>query len=423
MFRPPLAAIAIAVGVAAAPGAARAQSAPEPSGTAEPADQGAPAAPAEQSFEDDPAAEQPINASPRAPERTPEDVQSFADATLDATPLRFAFNAFGDVSVAGRAPAAGDEEVDFSLGTFALLINGQLSESLLSTAEVEFDAGDDNQQEVTLERLHLRWQTPSFFIVGGRMHSDLGYWNTAFHHGAWLHLPIGRPRVLRGEDAGGLLPVHWIGVEGGITLSRGEGGLTLAGGIGNGRGHDETDIPLRRDRNDFKALKLKLEVQGVGLPDLRLGIGGLVDRIAPAPEEIRPALPDVEIDEYIANAYAAYRGAQLTLIAEAYSIWHRTDDDTFTTMDAFAVLGYRVGRVTPYLQVERTSRRGGIDPYYSPVPDMMTPSTPVEQSELLLGTRIDPSVWSALKLEYRLTRTDAVDDLAHSLALNWSFGI
>jgi hypothetical protein len=32
-------------------------------------------------------------------------------------------------------------------------------------------------------------------------------------------------------------------------------------------------------------------------------------------------------------------------------------------------------------------------------------------------------VWSALKLEYRMTRRDAMDEPDHSLALNWSFGI
>ena len=37
---------------------------------------------------------------------------------------------------------------------------------------------------------------------------------------------------------------------------------------------------------------------------------------------VRPAFPDEEIDEIIANVYAAYRGVQLTLIAEAYAIRH-----------------------------------------------------------------------------------------------------
>jgi len=400
---------------------------------------GAEAAAASQTADEQPASPQSSIADPPAADPAadgpagqeadalPEDVQEFAEATLDATRLRFALNAFGDVSAFSRLAEDDDESATFSLGTFALLINGELSDSLLGTAEVTFETDSDNEQEVSLERLHLAWQTPRFFLVAGRTHSDLGYWNTAFHHGAWLHLPIGRPRALRGEDAGGILPIHWIGVEGGIRA----GGFTLAGGVGNGRGDDEESIALETDTNDFKALKIKIEYVGLGWPDLRVGVGGLYDRIAPASLEIRPALPDEEIDEYIANAYVAYRGPALTLIAEAYSIWHRADDiadedetETFLTADAFAVIGYRIGRLTPYTQIERTEARGdGIDPFYTPVPDMPTPSTPIDRTEWIVGARLDPSIWSAIKVEYRLARADASDSSDHTFAINWSFGI
>lgn len=365
----------------------------------------------------------PSAATGNVPGLPPEDVQSFADATLDATPLHFAFNAFGDVSVAGRSPSVGDESATFSLGTFALLINGELAKSLVGTAEMAFEVRDDNEQEVSLERLHLRWQTPRFFLVGGRTHTDIGYWNTAFHHGAWLHLPIARPRALRGEDAGGILPVHWIGVEGGVRLGGPSGAFNLGAGVGNGRGHDEESIPLRKDTNNFKAVKVKIEYHGLFLPDLRVGVGGVYDPIAPEPMEVRPALPDARMDEYIGNVFAAYRGAHLTLIAEAYSIWHRAEVETFNTTDAFIVLGYRVGRLTPYLQLERMDENGNPDPFYTPFPGMPTPSTPIDQTEVLIGARFDPSVWSALKFEYRHTRVDAADGPDHSLSVNWSFGI
>jgi len=380
--------------------------------------------PPPQSFEEEPAADDakpPAQGKSDSLERpVPEDVQTFAAATMKATHLRFALNAFGDASASLDVPAEGDGRTAFSLGTFALLINGQLSDTLLATAEVAFDGTDDNRQAVTLERLHLRWQSPHFYVVGGRTHSDLGYWNTAFHHGAWLHLPIGRPRALLGEVSGGILPIHWIGVEGGVVIGD---ALTLAGGVGNGRGRDEADIRLSNDSNQFKALKAKVEYRGLGWRDLRVGVGGLYDRIAAEPSEIRPALPDEHIDEVIGNVYAAYRGLQLTLIAEAYSIWHRAAGDTFTTMDEFVVAGYRVGRITPYLLVERTDARGGVDPFYTPVPGTPTASTPVDRTVVLVGARVDTSVWSAVKAEYRASRTDAGDGLDHEVALNWSFGI
>jgi hypothetical protein len=363
-------------------------------------------------------------------EGTPRDVDTFADATLDARRLRFALNAFGDASFIGAMTDGvdgSDESATFQLGTFALLINGQLGQSLIGTAEVAFDANADNRQDIELERLHLRWQSERFFVVGGRMHTDLGYWNTAFHHGAWLHLPIKRPRVLSGEGSGGILPIHWIGVEGGVMLPVAPGTLTVAGGVGNGRGFNETDLRLNNDSNDFKAVHLKVEYLGLGLPDLRVGVGGLFDRIEDDAMN-RPVLPGEDIDEIIANAYAAYRGVQLTLITEAYSIFHRADGETFTTIDAFVVAGYRFGRLTPYVLLERTQTSDDPDPFYSPVEGEMTRSTPLDQSEGRAGVRVDVSVWSAFKAEYGAILRDEDTDARgkgpdHTVMLNWSFGI
>jgi hypothetical protein len=288
---------------------------------------------------------------------------------------------------------------------------------------VKFDSDEENHQTVTLERLHLRWQTRRFYLVGGRTHTDIGYWNTAFHHGAWLHLPIARPRVLRGDDSGGLLPIHWVGVEGGVVFpTASAGALTVAGGVGNGRGGDEAEITIHRDRNNFKALKLKVEYLGLGLPDLRVGVSGVYDRIAPWME--RTLVPTEQIDEMIGNAFVAYRGVNLTLIAEGFSIWHKTDEDTFTTMDAYAVAGYRFGRLTPYLQLERMDSLGGVDPFYKSNTAMDDISTlPSDLSEAIVGARIDLSVWSAVKAEYIVLRHDSGGRIDHAAAVNWSFGI
>ncbi len=355
---------------------------------------------------------------------TPRDVETFAESTLDARRLRFALNAFGDASLIEQIREEGDDGSLFKLGTFAMLINAQLGSSLLGTAEVAFDANSANRQDIELERLQLRWQTERFYAVGGRLHTDLGYWNAAFHHGAWLFLPIQRPRVLRGETGGGILPIHWVGVEGGVTLPVEPGAITVSAGVGNGRGSEEGSLNLASDNNDFKAIRLKVEAQGLGLEDLRVGVGGLYDRIAAESMEVRPALPGEEIDEIIGNAYFAYRGVQLTLITEGYAIMHRGDDDTFTTTDAFVVAGYRIGRITPYAQVERTDKHGDTDdPFYTPIMGMPTISTPSDRTEALGGVRVDISVWSAIKAEYGILFPDDADGPDHTLMLNWSFGI
>jgi hypothetical protein len=133
-----------------------------------------------------------------------------------------------------------------------------------------------------------------------------------------------------------------------------------------------------------------------------------------------------EIDEWIGNAFVAYRGVNLTLIAEGFTIAHKNDTDTFTTADEYVVGGYRFGRITPYLQFERTDAMGGLDPFYTPQetpPSPLPPSTPQDQTEIIFGTRFDMSVWSAVKAEYSLLRKDGPGTLDHTVTVNWSFGI
>jgi hypothetical protein len=88
--------------------------------------------------------------------------------------------------------------------------------------------------------------------------------------------------------------------------------------------------------------------------------------------------------------------------------------------------GYRFGRITPYLQLERTDALGGVDPFFTPQampPSPLPATTPQDQTEVIFGTRIDTSVWSAVKAEYSLLHRDGPGTLDHTVTVNWSFGI
>ena len=150
--------------------------------------------------------------------------------------------------------------------------------------------------------------------------------------------------------SGGILPVHWIGARG-----RRRALPARAGHVDRRRRRRQRARPatrptsaLNNDSNRFKAVRVKIEVLGLGLPDLRVGIGGLYDRDRAgvdgrAPRPARPA--DRRVHRERATPRTA--GSQLTLIAEAYGIFHRADVETFITSDAFVVRGYRLGRLTP----------------------------------------------------------------------------
>jgi len=78
----------------------------------------------------------------------------------------------------------------------------------------------------------------------------------------------------------------------------------------------------------MKAFHASLEYVGLIWPDLRVGIAGIYDRIPAQPVAVRPALPDVSIEEFIGSAHIAYPSVPLILIIETYIMEHRHDSIT-----------------------------------------------------------------------------------------------
>ena len=56
----------------------------------------------------------------------------------------------------------------------------------------------------------------------------------------------------------------------------------------------------------------------------------------------------------------------LLFIAEGYDVAHVALGHQWTTYGGFILLGYAVGRFTPYVEVERIASKGGTDPFFIP---------------------------------------------------------
>jgi hypothetical protein len=289
---------------------------------------------------------------------------------------------------------------------------------------------------IDIERLFVGWHAERYQIDAGRTHAELGYWNNAFHHGRWLQLPIERPRIVRFEDEGGILPIHWVGVTGHWRpLLEGDRQVELSGAVGNGHGDIVDNILTEGDNNGFKSVLAKIELKGFGARDLRLGISGAYDQIRPLPMSdamggpTRPALPDTTIREVIANAYLAYRGPALTLISEAYEVLHTASGAMgghWSTFDAYALGGYRFGELVPYLlgEIRRTPTTIQ-DPFFFPDPTLPLDPAGILRNfiEVTAGLRWDLTTWSAIKIEYRGTLADDSVARVHRGMIDWSFGL
>jgi len=135
---------------------------------------------------------------------------------------------FAKVSYLSGLPAGSlldDNENDFGLGLFAAIESGRfhfLGEALLAKEEQE------------IERLQLGWRMGDSKAWLGRFHNPIGYWNTQYHHGAFLQTSITRPAIAEFEDDGGVLPMHLAGllIEG--IKEHGNSGLGYALAIATG---------------------------------------------------------------------------------------------------------------------------------------------------------------------------------------------
>lgn len=358
-------------------------------------------------------------AVPAAPgrARTMEEVAASSELSIRAVHWRYSLNFFGDVSLSLGKPNA-DHLLGFALGDQDILIRGELGSNFVATTEFAMEPGDDGVG-VDIERYNVRWQTPTFYLEAGRAHTQLGYWNNAYHHGRWLQLTIQRPRWVAFEDDDGVLPVHWIGVNAGGKIPVGTGHLDLSVSIGNGRGNIVDDVRTTHDYQNMKAVHASAEFVGLFKTDLRFGVSAVFDRILA--NSARVLVPNDDIGEMIGGVHVAYPSVPLIFIAEAYTIVHSAINHRWATFGGFGLLGYAFGRVTPYVELESFNSQGGPDPFFVQDPALVTPSG-FDTFEGIGGVRIDLSDWTALKAEYRQLRFLDDGRTIYEGIVNWSWG-
>ena len=299
---------------------------------------------------------------------------------------QFVVMGFGDISYVSRD---GEDSDGFTIGQAVAHLSAQVDDAFGVFGEFSLTAHDD-EYTIEAERLFVKYDFSDMFKVSaGRYHTPVGYWNTAFHHGAWLQTTVSRPEMVKFGSQ--LMPIHFVGALMEGTLTNGDLGLSYMAGFGNGRheiisrGGDAGDV------NGENAWTLQLNVTPARIRDLNAGIGWYADRVSP------PGSPDV--DETIASAYLVWASEAPEILLEYMLASHELTNDSSVNGDTtawYAQFAYRLGGKwrawKPYLRFERDE----IDDS-----DPLLGGLGLDYEGGIVGVRWDFNKYAALKAEYR----------------------
>jgi len=349
-------------------------------------------------------------------------------AASPATSRAFELNGFGDVTFtnADQNTSARDNN-GFALGQFDLYVAEQISDRIDVLAEFVIESPGEGFV-VDLERLQIGYAfNNNNKIRAGRFHNVIGYWNTAYHHGAQLQTTVGRPFFLEFEDENGVLPVHMVGLwyDGHYDTHAGRAALSVM--FGNGAsitGDGTTGPPIELnpdsagDADNDKAVSARLAFNPSAVRGLGVGVSGQIGKVNLV--SVGGGIPDDTIDQTIYAADLEYLANNVELLAEYYA-WNndsKTNNKSYDSSAYYVQVGYMVmDQFTPYARYE--SLDATADPYFNAVG--MTAGANRTKSIATFGVRYDINYRSALKVEMRAIDDPDMDGASNEEVVQWSF--
>jgi len=312
--------------------------------------------------------------------------ESNAAAIAEMSQPQFNFLGFGDISYITRDA---DDPGGFAVGQAVAQVSASLDDSLSIFGEFSLTA-NDSSQNAAIERMIVKYSFSDLFkLSAGRYHSPIGYWNSAFHHGAWLQTTVSRPQVYRFGSQ--IVPIHFAGalIEG--TWAKNSLGLSYMAGFGNGRHENISQPGDAGDINGDNAWMVQLSARPAKLYGLNAGLGFYTDKIS---QDNEP-----EINEKTTSAYVVWAKESPEILLEYLYSTHDLVNDSSVSGDVnswYAQFAYRLKgkhrNWKPYARYEYTK----VDDS-----DPLLGDQGLNYEAGILGVRWDFNPHAALKGEYR----------------------
>jgi hypothetical protein len=283
----------------------------------------------------------------------------------------------------------------FKIGSLDLLMTGSLSDRVSVLGEVLFIPLNNNAFEADIERLLLQYKHNDYFTFAvGRYHSSIGYYNTAFHRGAWFQTAIDRPFMYAFDDHGGFLPLQEVGVTVNGQIPSGKLGLHYVAEIGNGRSHLLGSEPAQNahDSNNGKSFNIALFARPSWFPGWQAGFSIYHDFLTFS--------DNINHSELISTVHLVYRSSNYEFLNEGMLVSHgRTmsgDPGVFHTPAVYTQISRKFGNFRPYFRYAYINA-GVNEPIYG---DSADGPLVGRRNGPTIGLRYDFNDHAAFKLQY-----------------------
>jgi hypothetical protein len=315
--------------------------------------------------------------------------------TVNEVAPRLKLVVFGDVGAQGYTHVPDT----FEFGSLDLFMRARLSEKVSVLGEVLFTAESDNSISADVERLLLIYRQSDYFTASiGRMHTWVGYYNTAFNKGEFLETTTDRPFMYAFDDQGGVLPMQDVGVNVTGKIPSGKLGLNYVIEAGNGRDWYPSDEPAQnnQDRNNSKAINGGLFMRPDRFSGLQLGFSIRHDNLT---------VPGPAVGETIVTAHAVFVNSTWEILNEAAFVRHSEATGELAETSAFYTqFSRRFRAYRPYFRYQYFNARSD-DPVY--INASSNTDVPLNITSFVgrfngpsVGLRWDFTEHSALKLQY-----------------------
>jgi hypothetical protein len=332
--------------------------------------------------------------APAAPAEPPPVVET---PKVHAVADRLRLGVYGDVGY--QATDLKGVSNTFEFGSLDLFMTARLSSKVSLLGEVLFtpDPGD-NTISPDVERLLLTYRPNDYFSFGvGRYHTSIGYYNTAFHRGAWFETAIGRPYMYDYDDQGGVLPLQEVGVTTSGNIPSGKLGLNYVAEIGNGRDHTYGSEPVQnaQDFNNGKAVNVAINADPGWVPGLEAGFSFYHDNLT---------FPDnIDHSELISAAHVVFNSDNYEILNEGLLVRHEGSltgaPGTFYTSAYYTQFSRKFGAYRPYFRYQYFNAPAD-DPVFGNAANSNDGSVIGRLNGPSVGIRWDFNSHAAFKLQY-----------------------